>query len=554
MSNNDEEVILKLYSEDSNQMPSPESSTKHLSKILGNNEKEIKLSKKSTIGILKIYISEIKNISSEKIHLFIKDKNNNKNKGKNNIISLKNLSMNEYMEKKLYLEELKDDIDSIEKYLDIVNYKSNTDDYPTIYYIASSDKIDNNIPNYSISIIIDLYQQNIDKIFLTLQSNCSLYLLKNIINNKLNDALNINQLKLICIDISQINMELNIKNISKNGNNSFSDRKTLHDIITCFYPLQIGYNNFKYTIHFLLTIKNDIGSSEQIGLNFQFNYLKEINKISFNDNAPAYCECSDGINLFVFCFNQECPLYNKYFVFNLGYGIFNILNQNKRIKCPKCGDNTSIEIKNIGIINSKYFYSGKLKTKEKNKSSFEGDGITLDDKLYILKEAKINSFLVQLYIEAKPHFILKNNKFISKRTKEDEELDDIDLCEVNLNINKNKKTNYNNMPSFFTSSTIGLDYKYLSGLSSKSPQNFLKNISCKNNNIAKVKYYDNESEILEKNDIIVDKFDDKNLNGINSINCIGDADIFSGDCFTTKKENDEQNNESIIKTSFCFIF
>ena len=552
MSNNDEEVILKLYSEDSNQMPSPESSTKHLSKILGNNEKEIKLSKKSTIGILKIYISEIKNISSEKIHLFIKDKNNNKNKGKNNIISLKNLSMNEYMEKKLYLEELKDDIDSIEKYLDIVNYKSNTDDYPTIYYIASSDKIDNNIPNYSISIIIDLYQQNIDKIFLTLQSNCSLYLLKNIINNKLNDALNINQLKLICIDISQINMELNIKNISKNGNNSFSDRKTLHDIITCFYPLQIGYNNFKYTIHFLLTIKNDIGSSEQIGLNFQFNYLKEINKISFNDNAPAYCECSDGINLFVFCFNQECPLYNKYFVFNLGYGIFNILNQNKRIKCPKCGDNTSIEIKNIGIINSKYFYSGKLKTKEKNKSSFEGDGITLDDKLYILKEAKINSFLVQLYIEAKPHFILKNNKYISKRTKEDEELDDIDLCEVNLNINK--KTNYNNMPSFFTSSTIGLDYKYLSGLSSKSPQNFLKNISCKNNNIAKVKYYDNESEILEKNDIIVDKFDDKNLNGINSINCIGDADIFSGDCFTTKKENDEQNNESIIKTSFCFIF
>ena len=551
VSNNDEEeIIFKLYNDDSFQLTTPENSIHHFSKTLTNNEKEIKLSKKSTIGILKIFISEIKNISSEKIHLFIKEKPKNKNKEKNNIIVLKSLSINEYMENKLNLEELKDDIDSIEKYLDVINNKSSTDNSPVIYYIASSENIDNNNPNYSVSIIIDFYQQNIDKIFLTLQSNCSLYLLKNVINNKLNDALNINKLKLICIDITQINMELNIKNVSKNSNNFFSDRKTLHDIINYFYPLQIGYNNLKYTIHFLLTIKNGIGSSEQIGLNFHFNYLKEVNKISFNDNAPAYCECSDGINLFAFCFNQECPLYDKYFVFNLGYGIFNILKQNKIIKCPKCGDNSSIEIKNIGIINSKYYYSGKLKAKEKDKSSFEGDGITLDDKLYIFKEAKINSFLVQLYIEAKPHFIIKKNKFISKRTKEEEELDDIALCDNNLDINKKANNNINGH-SFFTSSTVGLDYKYISGLSSKSPQNFLKS---KFNNINKVKFYDNESEILEKNDIIVDKFDDRSASGLNSINCIGDADIFSGGCFNTKKENDEQNNESLIKSSFCFIF
>jgi hypothetical protein len=57
------------------------------------------------------------------------------------------------------------------------------------------------------------------------------------------------------------------------------------------------------------------------------------------------------------------------------------LKRSKNIKCPKFGDYSSIEIKNIGIINCKYFYSGKLKAKEKEKSSFEGDGITLDDKL-----------------------------------------------------------------------------------------------------------------------------------------------------------------------------
>jgi len=70
---------------------------------------------------------------------------------------------------------------------------------------------------------------------------------------------------------------------------------------------------------------------------------------------------------------------------NLGYGLFNILKRSRNLNCPKCGYYNSIEIKNISIINSKYYYSGKLKAKEKGKgkekSSLEGDGITLNDKL-----------------------------------------------------------------------------------------------------------------------------------------------------------------------------
>ena len=576
MSNKDEEekIIIRLFNEDSPQIITPKNTINHFSKLDSfeenfNNEKEIKLDKNASISILKIFISEIINVSSEKIHLFVKEKSKNKTKicknNKNNIIIIKNMEINKYMINKLYMEELKDDIDGIGKYLDILDYKNIIDNYPCLYYIISSENIDNTFLNYSVSVIIDLYQQNIDKIFLTLQSNCSLFLLKNIINSKLNHILNITQLKLICIDITQLNIDTNSKALAKNSNNVFSDRKTLNDIITFFYPIHIGCINMKYTIHFLLTIKNNIGSSEQIGLNFRFNYLKEVNKISFNKDAPEYCECSDGINLFAFCFNQECPLFNKYFVINLGYGLFNILKQSKKIKCPKCGDNNNIEIKNIGIINSKYFYSGKLKVKEsekeKGKSSFEGDGITLDDKLYIFKEAKINSFLVQLYIEAKPHFIIENKNFKSKRTKEEEELDDIALCDNNIDVNINKKKYYNNnaLHTLFTASTLGFD-KYISGISSKSPQRFLKNTNLNNNNYQlnnsnKVKIYENESEILEKNDdIIVDKFDDKSINNVNSINCIGDADIFSGGCFSTKKENEFRNNIEIEKSSFCFIF
>ena len=150
-----------------------------------------------------------------------------------------------------------------------------------------------------------------------------------------------------------------------------------------------------------------------------------------------------------------------------------------------------------------------------------------------------------------------NKIFASKRTKEDEELDDIALCDCDYIKNNNigNKNNNNAMPSLFTSSTLGIDYKYISGFSSKTPQQFLKTINSSHlNNLNKVKIYENESEISVKNDIIVDKFDDKSLNDFNSINCIGDADIFSGGCFTTKKENESTNNENIQKSSFCFIF
>lgn len=452
MSKIEEDIItIKLYNDDLLHQTNLDISNNQISKILNTidekkTEKEL-ISKNSTISILKIYISEIKNISGEKIHLFIKHAKNEKNNNIDNNdncsnIVLKNITIKEYMENKKYMEELLDDTDSIGKYLDILDNDKNNNNYPCFYYIISNNNIDNNISNYTISVIIDFYQKNIDKIFLKLQSNCSLFLLKNIINSKLNNILNIDQLKLICIDITQINNQLNTKNVTKNNNNIFSDRKNLDEIITYFFPIQNNNINLKYTIHFLLIIKNDIGSSEQIGLNFRFNYLKDVSKISFNKNAPNYCECSDGINLFAFCFNQHCFLYNKYFVVHLGYGLFNILKISKRINCPKCGSNHNIEIKNIGIINSKYFYSGKLKVKnnEKVKSSFEGDGITLDDKLYIFKEAKIDSFLIQLYMEAKPHFMIMNKILISKRSKEEEELDDIALCDYN---NKNINYNYN---------------------------------------------------------------------------------------------------------------
>ena len=62
--------------------------------------------------------------------------------------------------------------------------------------------------------------------------------------------------------------------------------------------------------------------------------------------------------------------------------------------------------------------------------------------------------------------MIMNKILISKRTKEDEELDDIALCDDI----KTKNNNNSVVPPLFTTSTLGLDYnnyKYMSGFTQK---------------------------------------------------------------------------------------
>ena len=532
---NKNEILIKIYNEEYNLKNNSENFIKfHPKKFKQNihNEKYFRIKSTNTIASLKMLLSDIENISSEKIHIFFLDKKeelNSKREPKNlNLILLKKIKEDFLIKNKPFLEDSKDTYN-----INDIKIRLDTDSYPNLFYAISDSNIikyfNNNIPNYISCVIIDLYQQNIDKIIFNLEANCSIFLLKNIIITKLNNDNNISisQIKLFCIDVTEINEEKNSTTNIKNEENSFPDWKNLNDIIECFFPKEIDErNNFKYNIHFFLTITNEVRMSEQIGLNFRFNYLKDVSKISFDENAPKYCECSDGINLFIFCFNQDCPLYNKYFVVNIGYGVFNIFKQAKKIKCPECNDD-NLELKNIGIINSRYYYKGFMKTKNKQKSIIEGDNITLDDKLYIFKETKINSFLLELYMEAKPHFVTPGKNNISKRTEEDDELDDIYLSD---NINRHKNP------------LLSFDFN----ANSKT----LKGIKNKNN----IKIYDNESDLIDKNDIIIDDIDSKILD---KVNCTQNASIFYPLCFYEDDLNKNKNCEENYytdKLSVCFIF
>ena len=307
-----------------------------------------------------------------------------------------------------------------------------------------------------IKIIINFYQMNIDKIYIKLSSICSIEMLKIIINEKLNNELELNSLKIYGLYIIDINSrEKKIMNQSKELNNNI----TLKKIINFYYQNP----NSQYIIYFLLSRNKN--NKLQMGLNFKFNYLKNISKIKFNNQAPSYCECSDGINLFAYCRKENCILNNNLFIKILGYGIFNIIKEIDKVNCPFCKNKS--EVKNIGLINSKWYYKGNINCNKQN--SFEGDGITIDDQLYILKEAKINSILLKLIIDVKPYFVKKN--FSDNNLNYD--LDDIGFCDESYKENNFEEKKFN---------------------------------FCKNINDNNIKYYETENEIKSM-DIEIDKED-----------------------------------------------
>ena len=244
-----------------------------------------------------------------------------------------------------------------------------------------------------------------------------------------------------------------------NQSKEINDKMTLKNIINSYFGNKISS---QYMIYFLLSRNKD--NKLQMGLNFKFNYLKNISKISFNQNAPTHCECSDGINLFVYCRNSYCQLFNNLFIKVLGYGVFDIMREIEKVECPICKYQKT-EVKNIGFINSKWYYKGKINSSKQN--SFEGDGITIDDQLYIFKEAKISSLLLKLIIEVKPHIIEKD--FYTELLSNDSE--DVALCDQSI---KEKQ-------------------------SSNEGKNILSQL--KENN---VRYYETESEIRSM-DVEIDK-------------------------------------------------
>ena len=258
------------------------------------------------------------------------------------------------------------------------------------------------ICNYTQKVVIDIYKNKIDKIILNLSITCSVYMLKYIIYQKLKIK-NIDFIKNHNIyGVGFIDTE-NIQFIKKaQTNKKFNDNNLIYDIM--IYYMEPSRCKDKFLN--LILIEN---SPDQcyIGLDFKFNIMRNFKKLDkYDNNAPSYRNVSDGLNLFIYCLNKKCELYNNYFIVNVGYGNFDIFSTLNDIVCPLC-NSKNISLRNLGMINSKWSYRGFLKSIKSSK--INGDGITLDNgKLFVIKEIIFENHFFSLFFEVEFYQIKVN--------------------------------------------------------------------------------------------------------------------------------------------------
>jgi hypothetical protein len=208
-------------------------------------------------------------------------------------------------------------------------------------------------------------------------------------------------------------------------NRKFDDNTLIDDIIEYY----IKTHNIKkeeidsYVLKMLLLEK--VNRKCSIGIDFKFNIMRNVRKIDFDNAAPDYREVNDGLNFFAYCLNEDCQLYNEYFTISKGYGIFDLVAEANGVECPKCGKHDK-ELRNIGVINSKWQYKGFLK--QGKESKFSGDASTFEnDKLYILNEINFKSEFKALLIEVAYHKTKVHKERRNMSGDNESDLDDYDL-------------------------------------------------------------------------------------------------------------------------------
>ena len=347
-------------------------------------------------------------------------------------------------------------------------------------------------------IMIDIFQNKIDKIIMSVPICCSVYMLKVLIFQKLK----IKNLDFIknqnLYGVGFLNKE-KIKFINKAlTNKKFTDNYLIYDIMKYYLEPKLCSDKI---LNLILIEKNP--SQCLIGLDFKFNIMKNFKKLeNFDSNAPSYRNVSDGLNLFIYCLNKNCQIYNSYFTLCKGYGIFDLFQSLEEINCPFC-HLKNFSLRNIGMINAKWTYKGFLKSTKESK--INGDGITLDnDKLYIIKEMIFEKQFLSLLIEVEFYKIkslsYSNNKNSYQSSIQNidgsffqSEISDDEL--INLNLEQRyltKNNNSNNKSSLVLDLTKEFTFQKPDKIDENNKnKNINRNINYNNNN------ENNDNEILK---------------------------------------------------------
>ena len=331
-------------------------------------------------------------------------------------------------------------------------------------------------------IIVDIYQYKTEKINFNLPISCSIYFLKILICKTLN------------ININEVGRNFNLHgtgftdmkgNIIKALTNRKFDENTLIYEICKHYKLD---NNKIINLLMIEKSRNQCG----IGLDFRFNYLKNFQLSEyFEDDTKNFRCVINGLNLYIYCKNSSCKIFNSYFIINKAYGVFDIFPCLSQIKCPFCNCN-KIFLRNMGMINAKWQYKGFLKCSKVSK--INGDGLTIiNNKLYKINDIKFEEQFHSLLFEVEFYQsrLQKNKKFNTFNNESKNDSSKKNLIN-SISVEENDNLDFND---------INLEQKYLTKgnheqMNVKREFTFQK-INSKNNSINNINIINHEKDIID---------------------------------------------------------
>lgn len=168
-----------------------------------------------------------------------------------------------------------------------------------------------------------------------------------------------------------------------------------------------------------------------------------------------------------------------------GTGKFDLIKEIAFIKCPRCRLN-KIESKNIGFINCEWSYRGYL-TNKKN-CTISGDGLTIDNKLYILNEVSLNQYIEKMELIVKDKVFIatptaynKNKKLQRKESDADFDYDSIGLESIRSNEYKDSQILFNNNNNSLVNSNNNEILNSAASCINKSKQSLINKNNSNNN-------------------------------------------------------------------------
>ena len=322
-----------------------------------------------------------------------------------------------------------------------------------------------------------------------MKNDLSSYIVKNQTNRNFECNFTIFQIYNYYINMpnKEIDWEKDLNNINYDDNSSSSKEQGILNFIF----MEKKDNKCKFGLDFRFTILQYFYplSNEEI---VEDNKLEVINYYN-ND----FYQIKSGINLYFKCLNANCKHNQILFVLNIGYGTFDIFNLIKHnTLCPSCNKKSfyynnniryyagksvknNLELKYIGMMNSKWSYKGYLEGIKM--TLVDGKGLTVVNNLiYRTKEFNFLSQFKKLLIQA--DFYTSKNNYIKNSDNSllsdfSEIKEDIKIDDKNTNIEKNIEKNKilkkeEDEPNQIKITDIQI--KQLNKRNSKKSENFIK--------------------------------------------------------------------------------